>query len=123
MNIEKLNKAVEVLKDDLGDGLVACDIFSVADGMSIAGHNPQPKASALFNQMTTNLMRTLRAANFPNLNRYYILDLEGDHMVVILPMGDYRWGILIDTKKVQLGLLLSIAIPNSLEAFAEAVKK
>ncbi len=121
MNVQKLNQAVELLKEDVGEGLKATDIFTVADGLSIAGYNQQPKASALFNQMTTNLMRTLRSANFPNLNKYYILDLEGDHMVIILPMGDYRWGMLIDSTKVQLGLLLSIAIPNALEAFEDAL--
>jgi len=121
MNVKKLNEAIARLREDAGDGLVATDIFTVADGMSIASFNPQPKASALFNQMTTNLMKTLRGANFPNLNRYYILDLEGDHMIIILPLGDYRWGILVNSTKVQLGMLLSIAIPNAIEAFEDAL--
>ncbi len=42
MNVKKLNEAIEALKEDVGDGLVACDIFTVADGMSIASYNPQP---------------------------------------------------------------------------------
>jgi hypothetical protein len=93
----------------------------VADGMSIASYNAQPKASALFNQLTTTIMKTLRSARFPNLNKYYLLDLEGDHMVIVLPLGDYRWGILVNSKKVQLGLVLSVAIPNALETFDEAI--
>ncbi len=121
MDVKKLNAAVDGLREDIGEGLIACDIFTVADGMSIAGYNPQPKASALFNQLTTHTMKTLRGANFPNLNKYFILDLEGDHMVIILPLGEYRWGILVNTKLVQLGLLLSIAIPQSIEAFEEAL--
>jgi hypothetical protein len=121
MDVKKLNKAIATLKEDVGEGLLACDIFTVADGMSIAGYNSQPKASALFNKLTTDMMKTLRGANFPNLNKYYILDLEGDHMVIVLPMGDYRWGMLLNSKKVQLGMLLSIAIPNSIKAFEEAL--
>jgi hypothetical protein len=121
MNIQKLNKAVETLKEDVGEGLVACDIFTVAEGMSIASYNPQPKASALFNQLTTTIMKTLKSARFPNLNKYFIMDLDSDHMVIILPLGDYRWGILVNSEKVQLGLLLSVAIPNSIEAFEEAL--
>ncbi len=116
-----MNDAIEGLKEDVGEGLIACDMFTVAEGMSVAGYNSQPKASALFNQMTTNLTKTLRGAKFPNLNRYYLLDLEGDHMVIILPLGDFRCGILVNTKKVQLGLLLSIAIPNAIEAFEDAL--
>ena len=121
MDIKKLKASVEVLKDDLGDGLIATDIFTVEDGMSIAGYNPQPKASALFNNLTTDLMETLRSANFPNLDKYYILDLEGDHLVIVLPLGDYRWGMLVNSKKVQLGLLLSIAIPDCIQAFEDAL--
>ena len=121
MNIQKLNEAIQNLQDDIGDGLVACDIFTVAEGMSIASYNAQPKASALFNQLTTNMMKTLRGARFPNLNRYYLLDLEDDHMVIVLPFGDYRVGILVNSKKVQLGLVLSIAIPNVLDTIEEAL--
>ena len=121
MNIQKLNQAIETLREDIGEGLISCDTFTVSDGMSVASYNPQPRASALFNQLTTNLMKTLKGARFPNLNKYYILDLEGDHMVIILPLGDYRWGMLVNSNKVQLGLLLSIAIPNSIESFESAL--
>ena len=120
MNVSKLNEAVEVLKNDLGDGLIACSIFTVDAGLNIAGHNPQAKASALFNQVTSNLIKILKAASFPSLGKYYIVDLEDNHMAIILPLGEYRWGILVDTKKVQLGLLVSIAIPNCIEAFEKA---
>lgn len=123
MNVAKLNEAVEILKEDLGDGLIACNIFTVETGLSITGYNSQPKASALFNQVTSNLVKILKAANFPGLGKYYIVDLEDDHMAIVLPLGEYRWGILVNTKKVQLGLLISLAIPNCIEAFEEANKK
>ena len=123
MNVRKLNEAVEVLKEDLGDGLIACNIFTVQEGLSVAGYNSQPKASALFNQVTSNLIKILKAANFPGLGKYYIVDLEDNNMAIILPLGEYRWGILVDTQKVQLGLLVSIAIPNCIESFEEASKK
>ncbi len=123
MNMTKLNEAVEILKGDLGEGLTACNIFTVQEGLSIAGHNSQPKASALFNQVTSNLIKILKAADFPGLGKYYIVDLEGDHMVVVLPLGEYRWGILVDATKIELGLLVSIAIPNCIRAFEEANKK
>ena len=80
MNISKMNLAINTLKEDLGDGLVATDIFTVADGISIAGYNPQPKASALFNQMTNYIIKTLRGSNFPNLNKYFIIE----------PLADYQ---------------------------------
>ena len=67
MNMKKLNKAVEILKGDLGEGLTSCDIFTVKEGLNIVGHNSQAKAS------------------LPSLGQYYIIDLEGNHMVIVLP--------------------------------------
>jgi hypothetical protein len=108
----KIREAVEYLKDELGNALIACDFFSAADGMPIDGYNSQPKASALFNQLTNAMIKTLQGAGFPNIDRYYLVDLEGDKMVAIVLLGDYRLGILMDTNKVQLGLLLSVVIPE-----------
>ena len=52
MNVQALNNAVDSLKADLGAGLLATDIFTSADGQTIAGYNYQPNAAALFCQIT-----------------------------------------------------------------------
>ncbi len=122
MDMKKMNLAIEALKDNIGEGLIATDIFAVDSGMSIASHNPQPKASALFNMVTTNIMKTLKSANFPGLGKFYLLNLEGDKMVIILPLGDYRCGILVDSSKVQLGIIVSIAIPEAIKDIENALK-
>jgi len=38
-----------------------------------------------------------------------------------LPLGEYIWGILLDSTKTQMGLLLNMEIPLAIEAFAEAI--
>jgi hypothetical protein len=38
-----------------------------------------------------------------------------------MQFGDYQWGILVDTKKVQLGLLLNVFIPKTMDAIREAL--
>jgi len=121
MNISKLNEAVEKLKTDLGKGLLATDIWFVADGQSIAGYNPQPKATALFNRITMMINSTLSESGFPALNKYYVLDLADNNMVIVLPLGDFQWGLLVDSTQTPLGLLLNIAIPHMLAIFNEAV--
>ncbi len=121
MNVQKLNAAIELLKGDLGDALLAADIFGSADGQSIAGYNTQPKASALFNQLTGYLTKSLQGAGFPPLGRYYILDLVDAKMVIVIPLGDYQWGMLVDTNKAQLGLLLNVVMPKIIDAFEEAI--
>jgi len=121
MNVKKLTNATRILKEDLGDGLEATDIWMAVDGQSIVGINPQPQACALFNRITNYLGEALKASGFPELGRYYFIDLAANHMVVVLPLGEYQWGMLLDTSKVQLGLLLNVVMPKALEAFKEAV--
>jgi len=121
MKVEKLNQAVEILKEDLGNGLLATDIFGSRDGQSIAGWNSQPAASALFSQITKMMNKALKDAGFPSLNQYYLLNLEGGKVVLIINMEDYQWGVLMDSEKVPLGVLLSVAMPKAIKAFKEAL--
>jgi len=120
MNVKKLTNATKILKEDLGEALIATDIWATQDGQSIVGINTQPQACALFNRITNYLAEALKASGFPELGRYYFIDLAENHMVVIIPMGTYQWGILLDATKMQLGLLLNVVLPNALTAFTEA---
>ena len=123
MNIKKIQAGIKNVQEDLGDGLLATDFWTVADGQSLAGFNPQPKAVALFNKITDGLGKTLKQAGFPGLGRYYLIELEDGKYVVVLPLGKYQWGMLVDGQKVQLGMLLNIAIPHVFEAFEAAMKE
>ena len=123
MNTKKLNEAIDYLKDQLGKGLIHTDIWMTVDGQSIAGYNSQPKAVALFNQVTNQLAGALANSEeeYVELGRYYIIDLIGDHMVIILYLGDFQWGLLFNKKEVQLGMLLNVVIPNVIDTFEEAI--
>jgi hypothetical protein len=122
MNIKKLNSSVEMLKEYLGDSLMACDIWMTGTGQSIAGHNTQPKATALFEQVTDFMKKALSNSGFPGIDKYYMLDLEGDALAIILVFDKYQWGMLVNKKKVQLGLLLNVIVPNVTEEFLEATR-
>lgn len=122
MNIKKLNNAVNVLKEDLGEALIACDIWPTGTGQSIAGYNSQPKATALFEQVTEHIIKTLSSSDFPGLNKFYLIDLEEDSMIIVLEFEKYQWSILLNSKKVQLGLLLNVVVPDVRAAFEDALK-
>ena len=121
MDVEKLNACIEIPKSQLGEGLLATDIFGAADGQSLAGFNPQPAASALFNKLSDFMIEALDSAGFPPMGRYYTLSLEDNKMVIVILFGDYRWGMLIDGKKAQLGLLLNVVMPKMIKTFEEAL--
>lgn len=121
MNVSKLNKSIEILKESLGGALLAADIFGTADMQSVTGFNSNPAACALFGQIITSTNRALKDSGFPVLGKYCLFDLVDAKMVVLIPMGDFIWGMLIDGKKAQLGLLLNIALPKAIAAFEDAI--
>jgi YesN/AraC family two-component response regulator len=121
MNVSKLNKSVETLKESLGGALLATDIWGTADMQSIAGWNSQPAATALFGQIINSTNQALQGSGFPGLGKYCIFDLVDGKLVVLIPMGDYAWGMLVDGKKAQLGLLLNVALPKAIAAFEDAI--
>ncbi len=121
MNIQKLKEAIEVQKRDLGRGLLATDIYSSSDGQSLVGYNSNPRACALFNKITEYMKVSLKESGFPPMRRFYMLDLADDKAVVVIPMGKYQWGMLLDTKEVQLGLFLNVVLPKMISAFEEAI--
>jgi YesN/AraC family two-component response regulator len=121
MNVSKLNKSIETLKESLGGALLATDIWGTSDMQSIAGWNSQPAATALFGQIINSTNQALQGSGFPGLGKYCIFDLVDGKLVVLIPMGDYAWGMLVDGKKAQLGLLLNVALPKAIAAFEDAI--
>jgi len=115
-----LDSAVTDLRNVLRDGLVATDIWDRIAGLSLAGFNQQPVAVALFTRITTELESSLTDSNFPPLARYYLLDMEGNHTVAVVNHGALLQGILVDNKRANLGILISVAIPRMLESVARA---
>lgn len=120
MEIEVLEKGIEVLKSDLGGALIACDIFD-SSGLSYIGFNPQPEATALFAEMTSFLRRALNESGFPALGNYYYIQLDDKKIVVVAVVEDFQWGMLVDGNKVNLGLLINIALPKVIKTLKSAI--
>jgi hypothetical protein len=121
MNVSKLNRSIDTLKENLGGALLASDIWGINDMQSIAGWNTQPAATALFGQIIQSITQALEGSGFPGIGKYCIFDLVDSKMIVIIPMGDFAWGMLVDGKKTQLGLLLNVALPKAIAAFEDAI--
>jgi hypothetical protein len=116
-----MNAAINNVERELGNALLSTDVWKVTDGESISGYNSQPMACALFNQITDYVNEALEQGQHPKLEKYYILSLEGDKMVLIMPLGEYIWEMFIDTTRTRLGVLLNVTIPQMLETFEKII--
>lgn len=121
MNVQKLNQCVENLKRDLGDGLLATSIVSNSDGMAIASHNSSPKAAAIFTSITDSINAGLAKGPYPPLGKFYLLDLCDNKMLLFLPLGNFQWGVALDSSKVKLGLVLNVILPDMINNFEAAI--
>lgn len=120
MDIEKLNGCIELLKKQMGDSLLATSIVAMSDAQAIADWNSKPGAAAIFVEVTNFLNKSLKKG-YPSLGKYYLLDLEEDKMLIFLPLGEYQWGIAVDTTKAKLGLILNVILPEIVSAFEDAL--
>ena len=121
MNVAKLNAAVELLKSNLGESLLSTAIAMNVDGQPIASLNSNPKFAALIVKVINVINDATSMGGLPQIGKYATFDLQDDRVLVVLPLGEYIWGILLDSAKTQMGLLLNIEIPRAIDAFAEAV--
>lgn len=104
VDIDARQGLVDELQTTLKDGLVATDIWDRQTALSLVGVNQQPAACALFTTLTNELADTLSGSGFPGLSNYYLLKLEGDHLVVILRYGqELLHGIILKADKVTWG--------------------
>jgi hypothetical protein len=122
IDVQKLEAAITDLRATLKDGLLAADIWDRNTGLSLAGYNTQPAAVALFTEIVNSLGETLESSGFPGLDRYFFMSLQTGKIVLIVLHGtSLLEGVLMDSAKVNLGVLLSVALPKTLAAVQAAL--
>ncbi len=119
---DRLKEIFETLKRDLGEGFIATDIWATADGRPLIenhDYNKDPRAVILFNEATRLLYRALEKSEYPGLGNYYLVNLKNDQLVVVLTLDVCQQFILVDTNKIPMGLLMSVALPNLISSLVE----
>jgi hypothetical protein len=119
LNAAGLKRVMQIAQDGIGDALVSADLFSSADGTSYVGVNSRPAACALVNQVTERITWAFDKGGLPPLGRYYMAELEGSRMLLVAPCGGLQLSLVVDTSRVQLGLLLNVVLPEVLGALEE----
>lgn len=109
---EKFDRAFELLKKELGETLLASNIFSIQDSKKLSSYNSSPKTGEFFNKMTKDMNRYLKKIKLPLTGKYYLIDLKDNKTLIVLTFKEYRWALLLDSRKLKLGLLLNLVLPD-----------
>lgn len=118
---EALNQLLKQTKKQLRGGLLATNIWDRETEEEYAQLNDQRTAVRMFNALTDSIDSVLQNSQFPQLRNYYILELEQSHLAVIVRHGDdVLQGLLLDIKECNIGVLLSLTIPNLRKAVKAA---
>lgn len=111
INTARLDQMVSELRDRLGGGLLATDVWERDTKRSLANHNGQPAGVEMMNRLTDEIDATLRGSNFPPMSRYFLLELDGEKAVLIIRHGDdLLQGLLLDTRYTNMGIVLSLGL-------------
>ena len=122
MDIKGINALIDNLKDNLDDGLVFTEISSFKVGSSLAGYNMKGKFGTLINKYTKYIIETVNKVGFSTTCEYYAVDIAGDMCMFVLVFEEYCWPILINTKKVALGMMVSAVLPDCIRDFENTMK-
>jgi len=122
MDIKGINKLMDDLKDNLGDGLLMSDISSFKIGSSVASYNANPKTAALVNKFSKYLLDMIVKIGVGDSCDYYAVDVKGGMMMYVILANDYCWSILVDTKQVSSGMVIVGVLPDCIDGLKKATK-
>ncbi|MBA3546941.1 MAG: hypothetical protein H0T76_10700 [Nannocystis sp.] len=126
MNLKMANAVLAEIEDGLNGGLATIDLFSKSTGMTVAGIRSSPKACALFNILSERITETIKKSGLP-VPEYVSQTLlrlgeDASVMIVVIDLTEkYRMGLAVDCNKAQLGVLVSVVLPDAIPRLREAL--
>ena len=115
--VSKFDKAIDLLKKELGETLLATGIFTIEDSKTITSYKSSNNTAKLFNEMSQNINKYLKKMKLPSIGKYYLVDLAHSKTLVVITFDKYRWAMLLDGRKLKLGLLLNLILPDIIGMF------
>ncbi len=117
---ERVRVALDALVVHRVRGLRGAEVWSASSGMPLAswGVGAVP---ASFDRITESIRSALTSASYPALARYYVLDLADALLAVVVPGEALHASLLIDNSEAQLGMVLSVVLPEFVRALEAAV--
>ncbi|MBZ5715376.1 hypothetical protein [Nannocystis pusilla] len=126
MNLNEVQATLTDMEDAMLGGLAAIDVFSKTSGMSVAGLRSSPRACALFNILVDRIGETIKKSGLPVPDSIHqtLLRLgdDGQVMIVVVDLTDkYRMGMALDCSRAQLGIVVSVVLPDAIPRMRAAL--
>lgn len=114
MNVEEIRRVIDRFAEDVGPGLIACNLYD-RDGFSIYGIDSNPDYWSVFSHITNMIKKSLDGTGFPQME-YYMIFAKNDRMVLVVELdGGYQFGAVMDRTKTTPGIIFSVALPKLVE--------
>lgn len=124
MDTTKMTEIVENFNRDLNDGLELSSLWKRGTTEQIACYNGGSKEGViLFDQISENIDKALKAAEFPEIDPYFLWKVAGNMAIGGVIVENIQVGIVVNLQKASLGLALNVAIPNMIEALKEEIQQ
>jgi len=118
--LRAFQECINFAKEELGAGLITSDIYSDEGLPVVDGYNSNPKATALFANITEHIKRAVKNEKYPQLGDYYVINLQANTLDLVIIASKFQWKLLVNTDKVKLGYLFSIFLPEAIDKFKKA---
>lgn len=118
-----IHEIIQRMIADANGGILALDVFDRSHGLSVAGFNSNPRACALFNGLSGQLVQAMSKTNglMGELDMQIIVEKNSGAVVVVELATQHRLGMKVDTSKCSLGLLLSVVLPDGIKELQGAL--
>lgn len=117
IDLEAFERTIQATKVALREGILSINIWNSSTGLILTDWQGNGTAVALLSQLMAELDTTLEESISQKLTAkdYIYLELKDDKSLVVINHGDdIMQGWLIDSSKVQPGILLGMAVPNAI---------
>lgn len=120
MGEDRFKQCLRIVREDMGDALLSASIADLPGGTVLASHHDRKTlgTAQLFMQLTESLRRSFgRDPEQRCLGGHYIINLRGGLMLMVLLFDGHQLGMLFDSTKCSLGLVLNAIVPKAARTF------
>jgi len=98
----------KVIEDNMEEGFLGGLVVERKNHQVIFAHNMNADDTSNMSELLSNIEVALHKSSFPSLNKFYMLDLEKNFLMLNLLFEEYIYYLVFNKTQTNLGLILNI---------------